>query len=234
LFINKTKSSFFVEYWSLFKVFIKSDKYEKEKWFSSIFFGLMILILFGFIFHADPSNLNQSVVVAEIFFVLLFILQINLSRSLESELKDRALDIVKVYSRHYSTIYLAKFSATCVLNTLVVIPIVMCASVVFLDAANYFQIIFWDIIYIFFQIIVGVSALGSLLSLSVNESSGKEVLFPILFYPLCLPLFIIGMQNVLLLLNGNPLDSSWQITLWSIDLIYFMLGLLLFDMLLEN
>ena len=62
----------------------------------------------------------------------------------------------------------------------------------------------------------------------LQRLNGREILFPLFFYPLSSPLFLIGLQAASFTFEARSVESL-QFVLLGIDCVYLVLGFLLFD-----
>ena len=83
--------------------------------------------------------------------------------------------------------------------------------------------------------IVGFSALGTLLGGVTASLRGKEVLLPLLLFPLLVPLLLVVVQLTDLVLQGEPLwdHRAWLQLLLAFDMVFLIASYLTFDFVLE-
>ena len=83
---------------------------------------------------------------------------------------------------------------------------------------------------------VGFSAVGTLLSALATSSRMREMLLPILLYPIWIPILLAAVRASGDVLAGKGLVEAWG---WlrlilAFDLIFVTVGVLLFDQILEE
>ena len=83
--------------------------------------------------------------------------------------------------------------------------------------------------------IVGFSALGTLLGGVTASLRGKEVLLPLLLFPLLVPLLLVVVQLTDLVLQGEALweHRAWLQLLLAFDMVFLIASYLTFDFVLE-
>jgi heme exporter protein B len=83
---------------------------------------------------------------------------------------------------------------------------------------------------------LGFSAVGTLLSALASGSRLREVLLPLLLYPVWVPVLIAATQLTGQVLGGRPAAEGerWLALIAAYDLVFITAGLLLFDHLLEE
>jgi heme exporter protein B len=84
--------------------------------------------------------------------------------------------------------------------------------------------------------VVGFSALGTLLGGITASLRGKEVLLPLLLFPLLVPLVLVVVQLTAFLLSGEGLaaHAGWLQLLLAYDAIFLIVSYLVFDYVMES
>ena len=84
--------------------------------------------------------------------------------------------------------------------------------------------------------VVGFAALGTLLGGITASLKGREVLLPVLLFPLLVPLVVVGVHLTGVILEGAPLSEQgqWINLLAAFDGIYLVLSYLVFDYVMET
>ena len=83
---------------------------------------------------------------------------------------------------------------------------------------------------------VGLAAVGTLFAAMTAHLRARELLFPVLFLPMEVPVLLGTVQATEALFLGEPLSavSHWLTLLLAADLIYLTAGILTFDFILEG
>ena len=83
---------------------------------------------------------------------------------------------------------------------------------------------------------IGFVALGVILSAVTIHVRGREVMLPLLLLPLCLPVLVGGVRVIALSVGGAPLGevSAWLGRLAAFDVIFLVLGAVLFPLVVEE
>ncbi|HXG20033.1 MAG TPA: heme exporter protein CcmB, partial [Methylomirabilota bacterium] len=76
--------------------------------------------------------------------------------------------------------------------------------------------------------IIGFSALGTLFSAIAVRTRAREVLLPVMLFPLLIPLLIASVKMTGALLAGDPLPGVWLRVLLAFDVIFVITGWLIF------
>lgn len=84
--------------------------------------------------------------------------------------------------------------------------------------------------------VLGFSALGTLLGGLTAALKGKEVLLPLLLFPLLVPILIVSVHLTKVIFTGTPLaaEMNWIQLLVAFDAIYLIVSFLAFDFVVET
>ncbi|MDF1536766.1 MAG: heme exporter protein CcmB [bacterium] len=83
---------------------------------------------------------------------------------------------------------------------------------------------------------IGFVALGVILSAVTIHVRGREIILPLLLLPLCLPVLVGGVRIISLAVEGAPFGGAalWMGRLAAFDVIFLVLGSLLFPLVVEE
>lgn len=208
--------------------YIKCELSSKERLYAPFMFASTLLIIFNFAFDGKiGANYAQEVFVAEVFITLLFSVQISFMRQFDLEAEDNVFESFRVYHSNPYHLFLGKYLVTLISSFFIVIPTVFLALFFHLSKIPdvSFGLSFFLIILL---VLGGLSALGTLMSSLLQRLSSREVLYPLFFYPLSCPLFLVGLQSASMALEGKDVNYL-SLVLLGLDFIYLVLGFLLFD-----
>ena len=215
-------------FFSFFSHYVRCELSSKERVYAPFLFSCALLVVFNFAFdgRVDPQFF-KPVFLAEVFITLLLSTQMAFMRQFDLEAEDNAFECFRVYGLPSYHLFLAKYLVSFIGSVLVVVPLLFLASFFHLSelpelalSVGFFLILF--------LVLLGLSALGSLMSSVLQRLNGREILFPLFFYPLSSPLFLIGLQAASFSFELRSVESL-QLILLAIDSLYLVLGFLLFD-----
>lgn len=220
--------SFFKQISIFIKHYARCELSSKERFFAPLLFSATLLVVFNFSFgEGFPREYMIHIFVAEVFITILFSLQLSFMRQFDLESEDNAFEVFRVSNVSYYALFLGKYFVSVMSTFFVVLPSVFLAW--FFLAADLAQGEFSFSFYCtIFLGVLGLSALGSLISALLQKLSGRELLYPLFFYPLGSPLFLLAQQIALFALEGKEIFSL-LLVLIGLDLFYLVLALLLFD-----
>ncbi len=222
------KCSFLKQTVVFMKHYARCELSSKERFFAPLLFSATLLVMFNFSFgESIPRGYMVNIFVAEVFITLLFSLQLSFMRQFDLESEDNAFEVLRVSNVSYYALFLGKYFVSVISILCVVLPSVFLAW--FFLAADLVDVEFSFYFYFsIFAALLGLSALGSLISALLQKLSGRELLYPLFFYPLGSPLFLLAQQIALFALEGKEIFSLLLVLL-GLDLFYLVLALLLFD-----
>lgn len=207
---------------------IKSDWIEKERGFSFLFFSLSILLLITMALESTQQNyLTESKLAVQIFLTIFLGIQVVLLRSFDIEKSGGGFSLMQSYPLNPLAWYFAKVIHIWLEVCFIFVPTVCLA---FLMAKKGYAISLTNMFLIGTIISFGLVIIGVLLSALVLSASGREVLFPVLYFPLAIPILLAGIESTLCFADESLAEQGWQ---WlglalGFDVIYATLGALLF------
>lgn len=218
--------------WRLWRVFWQLERSRAERWLTPMLFAAIVLLLFSFAFANIPiETFGQSLFLGEAYLAGFLALQICYSRILAGEAEDGVLEQMKTYPIPASAIYVSKLLLAVVMSSAIMVPTFILAHV-FLNIAFIPEVALVTLL-----ALLGLSAMGVLVSILTLSAQGKQVLFPILYFPLTIPVLLCALEVSQALYRGEALLSlmpSWLGLLLVLDGVYCALGLILFDELLAS
>ncbi|MFP6662871.1 MAG: heme exporter protein CcmB [Deltaproteobacteria bacterium] len=195
---------------------------------------LSVLIVLVFAFTLEPSRLHGPAILGGLLWAtLLFSGTVALNRSFLLEREGGAWTALALAPLDRGSIFLGKMLANLVLLLLgaaVLLPLMMLllgtkdlAPNALLPASLVLGMI-------------GFAAIGTLFAAMASRTRAREVLMPLLTFPLLAPLLIAAARTTTAGLIGEPLSAvrSWLLLLVAFDLVFTVAGWLFFDHVLED
>lgn len=219
----------------LLKHGIRSELSDLERLISPILFALTILIMFSFAIGEVEPDMRIRIFVAELFLTTFLALQLSFSRVFEPMRSDRVFDLLRTYPVSYNAWFLAKYTLVILLGLSVAVPTLLIGATMAGAVAGSVSI--WGLIPITFLAIAGLSALGILLAAVTMKTQARQVLYPLLYFPMATPVLMSAIQVSLIYLETGSYTSAtnaWFVLLAAFDVIYATLGVLLFSELVDD
>lgn len=201
--------------------------------FSSMFVFAVLVILI-FIFSIDLSIVNANDVGPGILWVaILFAGTLGLNRSFTLEKENECLQGLMLTPMDRSALYFGKMLSNMIFLLIMEAFILPVFMVFFnIDLLPHLG----PLILVILMGTLGFSALGTLLSSLASNLKTREIMLPILLYPLMVPLAIGSVRMTSQLLAGKPLADmmNWVGLIVCFDVIYIAVSIMTIDTILEE
>lgn len=194
--------------------------------------GVTILVLFGFALGPDAAALRQASAGA-LWLAVLFAGVLAFNRSYQVELESGALDALLLYPGARWTILTGKLLANLTLVGILLAVVVAVGLVLFqvsVPAA-------WPrLLAVLVLGAVGLVTLGTFYGAMASRSRAREVLLPLLLFPMLVPVLLAAMQASRALLLGDVMQEAgaWTRLLIAYDLIFLVATHFAFGAILED
>ncbi|HSR66920.1 MAG TPA: heme exporter protein CcmB [Acidobacteriota bacterium] len=213
--------------WILAAKDLRIEYRAREAFQTTLFFAVLVLIIFQFAF--DPGSKATIEASPGILWVaLLFPGMIRLNQSFQMEIEEDSLHGIVLSPVDRGAFFLGKFLANWIFLGLVGLASTA-AFLVFYNFAPSTRFL-W-LLAVELMGLAGFAAVGTVLAAMVAKSSSREVLLPILIFPIVIPVIIAAVnasQEILLRDDLNTL-WSWMQILGAFDVVYLAAGFVVFE-----
>lgn len=214
---------------------LKVEWSNAERWLSPLLFALTLLILFSFAVGRLEGDTAVKILIAETLLTAMFALQLSLSRVLEPDGEDRVFELLRTYPLAPTAWFLSKYLLVLLMGGLILLPTLLLSS--FLHAESGLSLWSGPIVAVVMLVMASLGSLGVLLSTMTMRSGAKQILYPILYFPLTTPVLLAAVESCnAIMLNQESLADlmkSWLGLLLIFGIIYLTLGLVLFGELIK-
>lgn len=215
----------------IWKDFITEIK-TRELFSSMFIFALLVVIIF--IFSINLSLIQASEVGPGVLWVaFLFAGTIGLNRSFMLEKENDCLQGLLLAPMDRTALYFGKLVSNLVFLLIMEVFTLPLFMVFFnIDLLPHLL----PLLYVIFVGTLGFCAVGTLLSsLSANLKT-RDIMLPILLYPLIIPIIIGSVRMTGQVLAGEPLSSmmNWVSLTLCFDIIYIAISIMVIDFVLEE
>lgn len=208
--------------------YVKCERAAKERLYAPLLFASTLLVIFNFSFDGKITrDYSCEIFVAEVFITFLFAMQLSFLRQFDIETEDNAFDHLRLHQVSSYSLFMGKYLVSLVTGLVILIPTVLLAFFFHLSVLSHIDLN-WQFCVVMLLVLAGISTLGCLISSLIQKMNGREALYPLLFYPLACPLFLVGLQSAYISLTSKEGANLMGILL-GLDFIYLVLSLLLFD-----
>jgi heme exporter protein B len=206
---------------------LRTERRSQANFNSVLFLALLMLLLFGFALGADAEGLRNATG-GVLWLTVLFSGVQAFNRSYQVELDNSALETLLLYPGERWPIFVGKVVANLAFVLAVEVITVPLAAVLYhapLDRAMPTLAI------VLFLGTVGFVTLGTFYAALASRSRAREVLLPLLLFPMLVPVLIAAAKATGLLLSGDVMGdaSSWLKLLVAFDFIFLAASIFVFD-----
>jgi heme exporter protein B len=204
--------------WAIVKKDIVTELRTKELFTSMLLFALLIIVVFNFAFGFSVEILNLAAP-AMLWIAFTFAGILGLSRSFALEKEGNAIIGMLLTPTDRSLIYAGKMIS----NTIFVFIVGILTVLMFILFFNYsFLPTLIPLIPIMFLGSIGFVSVGTLFSAMAINTKLREVLLPILLFPIIIPVIVSAVKLSTQVLDGNSVfaASSSLKLLASFDIIF--------------
>lgn len=212
---------------------LRAEMRTKEAINASLAFALVILLILSFAF--DPTEeTTREISGGLLWIVFTFAGTLVLNRSFARELPNDCLDGLIAAPVPGSALFLGKALANFVL--------ILAVELVALPVFGIFYNVrwtrqFWPLMLVLALGTWGLTAIGTVFSALTVNIRLREVMLPLLVYPLMIPMLLGAMQLSAQLVAGQPIAAElavWLRLLFGFDIIFTALALVLMETVLRG
>jgi heme exporter protein B len=211
---------------------LTAERRTKANFNAVVFLAGLILMLFGFALGPDHDAL-RNVAGGVLWLTVLFSGVLSFNRSYEQELENGALEMLLLYPGDRRSIFLGKLLAN--LSFVLLVEVVMVPA-----AALLYDIPVWDVMLplsvVLFLGTFGFVTLGTFYAAMASRLRAREVLLPLLLFPMLIPLLLGAVQATGAILAGDVMNEAgaWIRLLIVFDVIFFLGALYAFEYVIED
>lgn len=216
--------------WAIVWKDLVSELRTKDILASVFVFALLIILVFSFAF--DPASGNTNLVAPGILWVAFsFAGVLGLNRSFILEKDGNCLEGLMLCPVDRDVIYIGKSLASLIfmlLAELIVLPI--------FSALLNLPLLLPQLLLVVVLVTIGFVAVGTLFSAMSVNTRAREILLPILFFPIVSPVIIAAVKGSAVVLSGGSWSGLWP---WlqmiiAFDIIFAVVSTLTFEHVLEG
>jgi heme exporter protein B len=210
---------------------LTTERRSKAGFNAVAFLGVLILLLFGFALGPDAEALRNAAAGA-LWLAILCSGVLAFNRSYQLELDGGALEPLLLYPAPRWTIFAGKLVANLLFVLLVEAIVVPVAIVLFQVKALAGWLPASGVMVLGS---IGFVALGTFYASMASRSRAREVLLPLLLFPMLIPVLLASAEATSALLAGDPLQDAgaWIRLLVIFDVIFVVAPFLVFDHVIE-
>jgi len=220
-------------WFKVFTIFWKDTVAElrtKEIITSVLVFAVLVLVIFSFAF--DPEAGTMGLVGPGVLWVsFTFAGVLGLNRIFGVEMENSCLEGLKLCPVERNIIFWGKMASS--FTFMLAVEIIITPIFLVLFNLPFFMP---RLLLIVMLATAGFASVGTLFSALSMNTKARDILLPILFLPIVVPVIIAGVEATALALEGKSWGdmSVWLQIIVASDIIYFVVATLVFDFVIEE
>jgi heme exporter protein B len=218
--------------WAVFRKDLLIELRTKDTLNSMLFFGIVVLVIFNFALASLRESIGPAVP-GILWVAFAFSGTLGLNRMFAAEKENGCLQGLLMIPIDRGTIYLGKMLAATVF-------MLMSETIMFVVGLVFFNLTVWrEIPYLVLVFLIGTlgfTAVGTLLSAIAVNTKLREVLLPLILFPVILPILVNAVEATNIILNTSDYRAlRLPLTVMTVFTIVFgTISYLLFEHVLED
>lgn len=223
-----TVRNFFTQMGAILEKDIRCELRSKQTWISMGLFALLVLVIFNFAFDLRVDN-KAAVAPGALWVSFIFASLLGLGRTIAAEQDHGSLDRLLLCPVDRKAIYLAKL-----LGNLLFIGVVEIVALPIFAALFNIPLFLGPLIPIVLLGTLGIATIGTIFSAMAAATRARELLLPLLVFPLIVPVVIGAVRATGSLLIPAANEPPWLGLIIAFDVIFLSLSMLLFQYAIED
>ena len=211
---------------------LQTEWRTREMFISMFVFTILVVVVFNFAIGADPEAIRR-LAPGVLWVALLFATVLGLQRAAQMESEEDCLQGVLLALGDRSALFIAKTAA----NMLYLTVVVVCALPLFSILFRIEMVAGIGALGVALLLgMLGLSTVGTLFAMLTVNTRTREVMLPLLFLPVSVPLTIAAVYATTDIIAGKGLaDITDYLTLMGVfDLVFLVVAVLVFDYVVEE
>jgi heme exporter protein B len=220
--------SLFSQVWTILWKDMRCELRSKQMWAGMGLFALLVLVIFNFAFDLRVDN-KAAVAPGALWVAFVFASFLGLGRTIAAEREHGSFDRLLLCPVDRKAIYLAKLLGN-----------VLFIGVVEIVALPVFAILF-DVPFAIGGLLpivvlgtIGIASVGTLFSAIAAATQARELLLPLLVFPLIVPIVIACVRATGALMVVTTNEPPWLGLIAAFDAIFLSLSTILFEYVIEE
>jgi heme exporter protein B len=224
-------TGFLKKVWAIVAKDVLSELRTKEMFSSMFIFALLVIVIFNFAFDPGMSYI-RDVAPGILWVAFTFAGILGLNRSFVQEQENNCLQGMMLTPIDRGAIYLGKFLGNLLFMMLVEL-VALPLFVLFFNLSILENLPVLVLVMVLSTI--GFAAVGTLLSAMSVATRTREVMLPVLLFPVIVPVIIAAVKATGKILGGKGLDDiiPWIKLLTGFDIIFLVVCFLTFEYVIE-
>jgi heme exporter protein B len=222
-------SGFIRTVWVITRKDLLVEARTREILFTTVFFALACVLVFAFGFVREGRPVSDAAA-GILWIAIAFSGTLALGRAFERERQGETLRALLIAPIDRPALYVGKLTGILILLAaveIIVVPLI----------ALMFQAALFDHLLLMLALLaagtLGFAAVGTLFAAMLVRARSRDVMLPVLLYPITIPVIIAGVRGTAALLDveagGVPMARVWLMMLLFFDVVFITLALWTFE-----
>ena len=225
---TSTTRLFFEHVWAILAKDVRYELRSKQTWTSMGMFALLVLVIFNFAFDLHVDN-KSAVAPGALWVAFIFASLLGLGRTIAAEREQGSMDRLLLCPVDRKAIFLAKL-----LGNLLFIGVVELIALPVYAALFDVPLFAGLLISIVLLGTLGIAIIGTLFATMAAATRARELLLPILVFPLIVPIVIAAVRATEALLTPSINEPPWLGLIIAFDIIFLSISMLTFQYVIEE
>ena len=216
------------ETWTILWKDIRCELRSKQMWAGMGLFALLVLVIFNFAFDLRVDN-QAAVAPGALWVAFVFASFLGLGRTIAAEREHGSFDRLLLCPVDRKAIYLAKLLGNVLfigVVEIVALPVFTMLFAVSFSPAGLLPVVILGTL--------GIASVGTLFSAMAATTRARELLLPILVFPLIVPIVIAAVRATGALMIVTTNEPPWLGLIAAFDAIFLSLSTVLFEHVIED
>ena len=225
---------FFSTVWAVAEKDLRLELRERESLAVMVVFTLLVLTLFSFAFGPGQGGKEAAPLQAGVLWVaFLFASVTGVSRSMGIERESHGVSAMRLSPADPAAIYFGKMGA-------IVFLVAVMEAAGFAALAVFYRAPVWEnlgpLALVALVATLGISAIGTLFAAMTAQTKTRDILLPVLMFPLLAPVLIGAGKATAASLAGGGWEETgdWVKLIGAYDLIFISVAAVMFEYVLEE
>ena len=207
---------------------IRCELRSKQTWMGMGLFALLVLVIFNFAFDLRVDN-KAAIAPGALWVAFVFASLLGLGRTITAEREKGLMDRLLLCPVDRKAIYLAKL-----LGNLLFIGVVEIVALPVFAALFDVPLFVGMLVPIVLLGTLGIATVGTLFSAMAAATRARELLLPILVFPLIVPIVIAAVRSTGDLIAPSANEPPWLGLMIAFDIIFLSVSMLTFEYVIEE
>jgi heme exporter protein B len=207
---------------------IRCELRSKQTWISMGLFALLVLVIFNFAFDLRLDN-KAAIAPGALWVAFVFASLLGLGRTIASEQEQGSMDRLLLCPVDRKAIYLAKL-----LGNMLFIGVVEVVALPIFAALFDVPLFTGALLPIVLFGTLGIATIGTLFSAIAAATQARELLLPLLVFPLIVPVVIGAVRATGSLMVPAVNEPPWLGMIVAFDVIFLSVSTLMFEYVIEE